>query len=125
MEGPNRSARVIGYPALTHYPNLSTDFMSKTVAEPYRDIDFTHARRGPVVPSDPGNTRIAIHLDIQVLDYFRDRVEQAGGGNYQALINQALRDYIQQQSLLEAVRQVMREELRPIVEKAKDSGLAP
>lgn len=98
--------------------------MNNTAAEPYRDIDFSHARRGPVVPSEPGTTRITIQLDTPVLDYFRDRVEQAGGGHYQTLINQVLRDYIQQQSLLEAVRQVMREELRPIVEKAKDSGLA-
>ena len=98
--------------------------MNKIAAEPYRDIDFTQARRGPVVPSEPGTTRIAIRLDTQVLEYFRDRVEQAGGGDYQTLINQALRDYIQQQSLLEAVRQVMREELRPIVEQVRDSGPA-
>jgi uncharacterized protein (DUF4415 family) len=92
--------------------------MKKTAAEPYRDIDFTHAKRGPVVPSEPGKTKISIRLDNRVLDYFRSLVEQAGGGNYQTLINDALMEYIQQQSMLEAVRQVVREELQPVVEQA-------
>jgi uncharacterized protein (DUF4415 family) len=92
--------------------------MKKIAAEPYRDIDFTDAKRGPVVPPEPGKTKISIRLDNHVLDYFRSIVEKAGGGNYQTLINDALVDYIQQQSMLEAVRQVVREELRPVVEQA-------
>jgi len=88
--------------------------MNKTAAEPYRDIDFTDAKRGPVVPPEPGKTKISIRLDNRVLDYFRALVEKAGGGNYQTLINDALVDYIQQQSMLEAVR----EELKPVVEQA-------
>src|SRR5438128_12598863 len=84
--------------------------MKQTAAEPYRDLDFTHAKRGPVVPSEPGKTKISIRLDNRVLDYFRSLVEQAGGGNYQTLINDALLAYIQQQSMLEAVRQAVREE---------------
>ncbi len=92
--------------------------MNKTAAEPYRDIDFTDAKRGPVVPPEPGKTKISIRLDNRVLDYFRALVEKAGGGNYQTLINDALVDYIQQQSMLEAVRQAVREELKPVVEQA-------
>ena len=52
------------------------------------------------------------------MDYFRSIVEKVGGGNYQTLINDALLAYIQQQSMLEAVRQAVREELQPIVEQA-------
>jgi uncharacterized protein (DUF4415 family) len=92
--------------------------MKKTAAEPYRDIDFTHAKRGPVVPSEPGKTKISIRLDNRILEYFRSIVETAGGGNYQTLINDALMAYIQQQSMLEAVRQAVREELQPVVEQA-------
>jgi uncharacterized protein (DUF4415 family) len=91
--------------------------MKKTAAEPYRDIDFTHAKRGPVVPLEPGKTKISIRLDNRVLDYFRSVVEKAGG-NYQTLLNDALMEYIQQQSMLEAVRQAVREELRAVVEQA-------
>jgi uncharacterized protein (DUF4415 family) len=92
--------------------------MSKTAAEPYREIDFTDANRGPVVPPEPGKTKISIRLDNRVLEYFRSLVENAGGGNYQTLINDALVDYIQQHSMLEAVRQAVREELKPVVEQA-------
>ena len=92
--------------------------MKKTAAEPYREIDFTHAKRGPVVPVEPGKSKISIRLDNRILDYFRSLVEQAGGGNYQTLINDALMAYIQQQSMLEVVRQAVREELQPIVEQA-------
>ena len=92
--------------------------MKKTAADPYREIDFTYAKRGPVVPSEPGKSKISIRLDNRVLDYFRSIVEQAGGGNYQTLINDALMEYIQRQSILEAVRQAVHEELQSVVEQA-------
>ncbi len=88
--------------------------MKKTAAEPYREIDFTNAARGAVVPIDPGKTKISIRLDNKVLEYFRAIVEKAGGGNYQTLINDTLLAHIHQQSLLDAVRQVIREELHPL-----------
>jgi len=48
-----------------------------------------------VVPPQPSKTRVAIRLDNDVLDWFREQVELAGGGDYQSLINQALREYIE------------------------------
>ena len=85
--------------------------MTKVAAEPYRDIDFNGAKRGAIIAAEPGKTKISIRLDNAVIEHFRARVEQAGAGNYQTLINDALTAYIQQQSMLEAVRQVVREEL--------------
>jgi uncharacterized protein (DUF4415 family) len=85
--------------------------MSKVSAEPYRDIDFSGARRGPVLQPDHGKVKISIRLDRRVIEHFRSIVEQAGGGNYQTLINDALVAYIERQSVLEAVRTVVREEL--------------
>jgi uncharacterized protein (DUF4415 family) len=85
--------------------------MKKVAAETYRDIDFTRARRGAVTKAEPGKTKISIRLDNRVLAYFRSVVEDAGEGNYQTLINDALAAYIQQKSMLEAVRQVVREEV--------------
>ena len=85
--------------------------MKKVAAEPYRDIDFSRATRGAVVKPEPGKTKISIRLDNAVLDYFRSAVDRAGGGSYQTLINGALLAYIQQRSVLEAVRQVVREEI--------------
>ena len=85
--------------------------MRKNRAEPYRDIDFSKGKRGAVIAPSPGKTKISIRLDNAVLDHFRAIVEAAGGGNYQTLINDALIAHIQQETVLQAVRRVLREEL--------------
>jgi uncharacterized protein (DUF4415 family) len=85
--------------------------MGKVVAERYRDLDFSRARRGAVAKAEPGKTKVSIRLDNAVLAYFRDVVDRAGGGSYQTLINDALLEYIHRQSTIDAVRQVVREEL--------------
>jgi uncharacterized protein (DUF4415 family) len=85
--------------------------MKKAVAESYRDIDFSRAKRGPVVRPEPGKTKISIRLDNTILEYFRAVVDKAGGGNYQTLINEALVEYVHRRSTLDVVRQVVREEL--------------
>lgn len=87
--------------------------MKKTVAEKYRHIDFSRAKRGPVVKPEPGKTKISIRLDNTVLEYFRNLVDKAGGGNYQTLINDALLEHVHRRSTLDIVRQVVREELAP------------
>jgi uncharacterized protein (DUF4415 family) len=85
--------------------------MKKIVAEPYRDIDFTDAKKGAVIPLEAGKTKISIRLDNKVIEDFRAQVERAGTGSYQTLINDALVAFIQQRSMIDAVRQVIREEL--------------
>jgi len=79
-----------------------------------KDYDFSDAKRGPVVPAPIGKTRITIRLDEDVIAWFKDQVDQAGGGNYQTLINYALRDYIgsKEEPLEETLRRVIREELQ-------------
>jgi uncharacterized protein (DUF4415 family) len=80
-----------------------------------KTYDFRKGKRGPVLPMPPGKERITIRLDTDILEYFRDAVERAGGGNYQTLINNALRSYIegvQQPAFEETLRRVIREELR-------------
>lgn len=79
-----------------------------------REYDFSKAKRGPVMPVPKGKTRITIRLDEDVIDWFRIRVEKAGGGNYQSLINDALRQHIAhaREPLEEILRRVVREEIR-------------
>ena len=62
----------------------------------------------------PGKTRITIRLDEDILDWFRAQVNAAGGGNYQTLINDALREYVQRRKepLEDTLRRVIREELQ-------------
>jgi uncharacterized protein (DUF4415 family) len=88
--------------------------IEKIVAEERRrNIDFSSAKRGPVVTPQPGKTKISIRLDNTVLEYFRNLVDKAGGGNYQTLINDALLEQVHRRSTLDVVRQVVREELAP------------
>jgi len=77
-----------------------------------REYNFTKARRGPLVPKTPGKTRVTIRLDNDILDHFQNLVDQAGGGNYQTLMNDALREYIRGARLEAVVRAAVREEVR-------------
>ncbi|HYN62380.1 MAG TPA: BrnA antitoxin family protein [Rubrivivax sp.] len=97
--------------------------MKKTAAEPYRGIDFSSAKRGAVIPLEPGKTKISIRIDNAVIEYFRAQVERTGSGNYQTLMNDALVAFIQQRSVIDAVRQVVREEL--LAPKAKPRQVRP
>ena len=77
------------------------------------EYDFSKGQRGPVLPLPPGKERITIRLDADILDWFRAQVSAEGGGNYQTMINQALRAYIngQELSIEDLLRRVLREEL--------------
>jgi uncharacterized protein (DUF4415 family) len=77
-----------------------------------RQYDFSKARRGPVVPPTPGKTRITIRLDNDVIEHFQATVDRAGGGNYQTLINDALREYIRGARLEAVVRKAVRDEVK-------------
>ena len=79
-----------------------------------KEYDFSKAKRGPVASVPAGKTRITIRLDDDVIAWFKQKVHNAGGGSYQALINAALREQIQSsgEPLEETLRRVVREELR-------------
>ena len=76
------------------------------------EYDFSRGRRGAVLPAPPGKTRITIRLDQEILDWFRARAHAAGGGNYQTMINDALREYMNHEvePLEDTLRRVVREE---------------
>jgi uncharacterized protein (DUF4415 family) len=79
-----------------------------------KEYDFSKAKRGAVVPPPKNKARITIRLDQDILDWFKKQVEEAGGGNYQSLINSALREHMKQtdEPLEKTLRCVLREELR-------------
>ncbi|WP_088243100.1 BrnA antitoxin family protein [Calothrix rhizosoleniae] len=80
------------------------------------EYDFSQGKRGAIESTPPGKTRITIRLDDEVLAWFREQVHLAGGSSYQTLINEALRQHIQQsrEPLEETLRRVVREELKRI-----------
>ncbi len=75
--------------------------------------DFSKGKRGSLVTPDPNKVRVTIRLDGDVIKHFKKIVHEAGGGNYQTLINNALREYIEEQnkSLEVTLRKVIRDEL--------------
>ena len=79
-----------------------------------REYDFSKGKRGPVMPVPKGKTRLTIRLDEDIVAWFRSQVERAGGGNYQTLINDALRQHIARahEPLEATLRRVIREEIR-------------
>lgn len=79
-----------------------------------KNYDFSGAKRGAVVKVPRGKTRITIRLDDEVLQWFKAQVHAAGGGNYQRLINDALREFVatRDKPLETVLRRVVREELR-------------
>jgi uncharacterized protein (DUF4415 family) len=73
------------------YNRKDSDFEWASMKDHY---DFSEGRRGPVVKVPEGKEKITIRLDSDVLNWFRHVVDEAGGGNYQTLINNALREYV-------------------------------
>jgi hypothetical protein len=78
-----------------------------------KNYDFSKGKRGPVVEIPAGKTRITIRIDDDVLEWFRKQVHEAGGGSYQALINRALREYVEKETepLEDTLRRVLKEVL--------------
>lgn len=78
--------------------------------------DFSKGKRGAVITPDPNKVRITIRLDGDIIEHFKNKVHSAGGGNYQTLINEALRDHIceHDNSLEDTLRKVIREELKQV-----------
>jgi uncharacterized protein (DUF4415 family) len=82
-----------------------------------KEYDFENAEQGAVVKSPASKTQITIRLDTDILNWFREQVHEAGGGSYQTLMNEALRDYVRNQddTLENTLRKVIREELKTVV----------
>ncbi len=78
--------------------------------------DFSKGKRGAVLPTSGKKVRITIRLDRDIIDWFRSKVEEQGGGNYQTMLNDALRTYMERQEkpIEEVLRRVVREELQAI-----------
>ncbi len=78
-----------------------------------KEYDFKNGKRGHIIQLAKGKTRITIRIDDDIIEWFRQQVHNAGGGNYQTLINMALRDYMnsKREPLEDTLRHVIREEL--------------
>ena len=57
------------------------------------NYDFSEGKRGAVIKT--AGQRITICLDPETIQWFKDKAR--GGGNYQSLMNEALRQHIERQ----------------------------
>jgi len=89
-----------------------------------KEYDFSKGKRGAVLKAPLGKTRITIRIDADILEWFRAQVHAAGGGNYQTLINHALREYMgsKHEPLEDTLRRVLREELPGYGKKKKKAA---
>ena len=78
-----------------------------------KEYDFSKGKRGAVLPLPAGKLRITIRLDKDIVEWFKERVDAAGGGSYQTMMNDALRQFMasERQPLEASLRRVVREEL--------------
>ena len=90
---------------------------SDPVFTQYADMDFAEAKPVADVPAlarlqaaQGGKTRITMRVDTATLAVFKARAEMTGG-NYQTLVNEALRQFAQGQTLAEVIRTTIRQEL--------------
>ena len=87
-----------------------------------REYDLSKGKRGPVVPLPPEKVRLTIRLDRDIVDHFRELVRKAHHGNYQTLINDALREYLRRPTIAQQVGAEVRSVLREELGKAKISA---
>ncbi|MBU0992283.1 MAG: BrnA antitoxin family protein [Proteobacteria bacterium] len=84
-----------------------------------KEYDFSKGKRGPVLPRDPNKVRITIRLDADVVEHFKEKVRTTGGGNYQTLINEVLRDHIN----IKSMANMSADSLKAIIEEAVQKGM--
>jgi uncharacterized protein (DUF4415 family) len=84
----------------------------------YADLDFEEAKPASDIPAlaqlqaeQGGKSRITIRVDNATLSVFKARAEMTGG-NYQTLMNEALRQVALGHTLAGVVRETIRAELR-------------
>lgn len=83
----------------------------------YADLDFADAKPVAEVPAlaklqaeQDGKSRITMRVDTAVLAAFKARAARTGS-SYQTLMNEALRQFVEGQTLADVVRETIRHEL--------------
>ncbi len=72
-------------------------------------------RRGAVIRGGR-KTLISIRVDNDILEWFKNKAEIAGGGSYQAMLNEALKGHIRNaEKPPENLRLVIRDELARVI----------
>ncbi|MEZ5534154.1 MAG: BrnA antitoxin family protein [Thiolinea sp.] len=91
---------------------------SDPLYEKYKDLDFADGKSVAETPAlaqlqaeRGGKTRITMRVDNETLAAFKLRAAQSGS-NYQTMMNDVLKQFIQGESLVDVIKQTIRQELR-------------
>ena len=78
------------------------------------NYNFSKAKRGAVTPASKTKIRITIRLDRDLVEWFKRKVVSQGGGNYQSMMNDALRMHMDHhdEAFEKLLRKVVREEIK-------------
>lgn len=83
-----------------------------------KEYDFSSAKRAKDIPhlaklqaEMAGKSRVTMRVDNAVLAAFKARAESSGG-NYQTMMNEALKQYALGLTMADVVREAIREEMR-------------
>jgi uncharacterized protein (DUF4415 family) len=86
----------------------------------YAELDFSDAKPVSKIPAlarlqaeQGGKSRITMRVDNDTLAIFKARAE-ISGGNYQTLMNEALRQFAQGLTLADVVRETIRKEFHRV-----------
>jgi len=90
---------------------------SDPLFEHYADLDFSEAKPVSEIPAlarlqaEQGTqAQITMHMDHRILAAFKARAEKTGI-SYQTLLNEALRQFVEGQTLADVVRETIQQEL--------------
>jgi len=93
---------------------------SDPIKEQYDDMDFADAKPVSQTPAlaasqathtGDNKARITMRVDRATLAQFKSKAAE-NGGSYQAMMNEALKQYLAGQTLQDVVRETIRQELK-------------
>jgi uncharacterized protein (DUF4415 family) len=90
-----KSGRVIEMPSDEEDEIINAGIASDTDTYELSAAEFLQLKRVGRPPAEMTKTRITIRVDKDTLNIFKSRAEQLGG-NYQTLMNEALKKYAQE-----------------------------
>ena len=90
-----KSGRVIEMPSDEEDEIINAGITADTDTYELSDSEFLNLKRVGRPPAEITKTRITIRVDKNTLDIFKSRAEKLGG-NYQTLMNEALKKYAQE-----------------------------
>ncbi len=83
----------------------------------YKDHDFKQAKSVAEIPAlaqlqseASGKSRITIRVDNEIINTFKAKAAM-NNGNYQTMINDALKQFLQGETLAEVVKKTIKQEL--------------